>query len=465
MTTSDEFLAFSRFGLGARPGDLAKLTDPRAALLTEIDDPGMALINGPNLLDSASAYARIREAQKQRREARKVAASDPKPSSMADDAAPMSPGKPGPAAQAGLMQDEIRARLRRVKQADIGFTERLVAFWANHFAVEAGANQIVRGLAGAFEREAIRPHVLGRFVDLAMAATQHPAMLVYLNNAVSVGPDSRQGERRAKGLNENHAREFMELHTLGVDGGYDQADVTSFAKVLTGWTIGTQPNQVKVYGRFVFRPQAHEPGPQTVVGKQYDQPGVNQGRAVIDDLAASPATAHHIATKLARHFIADVPPDDLVDAVSKVFLDTGGDLHAVTSALVQSDSAWSMPLTKIRSPQEFLWASIRALDLDLKPKFVQRTLDDLGQSLWDPPSPQGFKDDVATWLAPDAMTNRLDFAELVATQANGDDDPRRIAADILGPDLSPNTRTAIERAESRAQALALMLMSPEFQRR
>src|SRR6185312_11487175 len=263
---------------------------------------------------------------------------------------------------------------------------------------------------------AIRPYVLGNFTDMTLAVTQHPAMLLSLNNVTSIGPDSPQGKRSSKGLNENHARELMELHTVGVDAGYTQADVTNFAKVLTGWTFGQGENDPEHYGRFIFRRQAHEPGPQTVMGKVYPQKGVDQGLAVIADLCASPATATHIATKFARYFVADAPDPALVKTLAETFSKTHGNLKAMTLALLGAPSAWTAPPDKLRTPQEFLWAAVRALDLDVQPNLVNRTLADLGEPLWNPPSPQGFKDDTATWLAPDAMTTRVDTAEVFASR-------------------------------------------------
>jgi uncharacterized protein (DUF1800 family) len=489
MGLSDAFAAFSRFGLGARPGDLDRLAgDPRAALAAEIADPATLLID-TDLPDTMAALAQIRTFQLARQIAKKGDSAGPAAnlallvSDMQAGTIPVPPGNappgatpvaaiapkgqvsvPGVMSPHDLMLAEIAARIDRVRTAEIGFGERLVAFWTNHFAVQAAAGEVVVGLAGAFEREAIRPHALGKFGDMLLAATRHPAMLVSLNNATSIGPDSPVGKRTGKGLNENHARELMELHSIGVDAGYSQADVTTFAKVLTGWTFGTDPRQPKNFGRFVFRAVAHEPGPQTIMGKLYPQAGAAQGLAAIADFAHSPATASHIALKLARHFVADTPDRALVKLLADTFTRTGGDLKAVTLALLDAPSAWSAPATKVRTPQEFVWAGIRALDIDPKPNLVVRALADLGQPLWNPPSPQGYKDDAATWLAPDAMTVRVDLAEQLAARAPRLTDPRTLATDLLGPALSAETRSAIDRAESRNQALAILLMSREFQR-
>lgn len=485
----DRYLAFTRFGLGPRPGDLKSMTgDPKAALLAEIGGPAALALADSSLLTTSDAYTQLRLFQRARQMAKQAPAAASTPASMSDamsagamDGAMASgaeamlpaaqidkngkvtvPGIPSPAQ---MMNAEIAARLAQVLAAPIGFGERLVAFWTNHFAVQAAADEGVRGMAGAFEREAIRPNVLGTFGDLLLAATQHPAMLLSLNNATSIGPDSPEGKKSGKGLNENHARELMELHTVGVTAGYTQADVTSFAKVLTGWTFGRGENDLETYGKFVFRKQAHEPGPQTVMGKVYAQPGIDQGLAVIADLAANPATATHIATQLARYFVADDPAQSLIDMLAGTFTKTGGDLKAVTTALINSPDAWATPASKLRSPQEFLWASVRALGLDIKPDLVNRTLADLGEPMWNPPSPQGFKDDVATWLAPDAMSTRVDVAQLLAAQDKSLGDPLALGTALMGGALSSDTQTAISRAESRQQAIALLLMSPEFQRR
>jgi uncharacterized protein (DUF1800 family) len=201
------------------------------------------------------------------------------------------------------------------------------------------------------------------------------------------------------------------------------------------------------------------------MGRRYPEGGVEQGEAVLADLARHPATAEHVAFKLARHFVADTPPPALVDKLKAVFLESDGDLQAVTLALLRSDEAWAAPAIKIRTPQEYLWSSIRALQADVTAIFVSRSLLALGQPLWNPPSPEGYSDLTAEWLAPDALTNRLDLAERIAGFADAAYDPRSLAPDILGPAISPATTEAIERAESPVQAYALLLMSPEFQRR
>ena len=488
----DNFIALQRFGLGGRPGDLVRIgADPRGAVLAEIT-PAAPLIEDRALPDTAAALETIRGIQMQRRADRKAdtaAAAAPDMTDGADAMAPEMAGEATPAAgskkktrkdkqaardaQKATAMDkpgnplaaELAARFASASAAPVGFAERWSMFWSNHFAVESDSNQLVRWLAGPYDREAIRPHVFGNFTDLLFAATRHPAMLRYLNNDGSIGPDSKAGQKRDKGLNENHARELMELHTIGVDAGYTQADVTSFAKVLTGWTFGQNPEQTGRFAQFVFNAAAHEPGPETVLGTSYAQKGVEQGEAVLNMLAAHPATATHIATKLVRHFVADEPPADLVAALATTFRDTEGDLAAVAKALVSADAAWAAPMTKLRLPQEYLLAAARALDLRPKPQQALKALATLGQPLFNPPSPEGFHDDVATWLAPDAMTNRLDVAQLLSAQADASADARAVADDILGAAQSDKTREAISRAEGPVQGLTILLMSPEFQRR
>jgi uncharacterized protein (DUF1800 family) len=373
-------------------------------------------------------------------------------------------------AEAGILtparyyRDELAARLDKATRVEIGYVERLVSFWTNHFAIEAGANGALRGIVGAFEREAIRPHVLGRFSDMLVAVTQHPAMLTYLNNAQSIGPNSRAGLRQGRGLNENHARELMELHTIGVDGGYTQADVTSLAKVLTGWSLSRGEADGLPAGTYVFRPNAHEPGAHVVLGKTYDDAGDGQGLAVLADLARHPATAGHVAAKLARHFVADDPQADIVAALAATFRDTDGDLAALARRLIEHDAAaWEGP-GKFKTPQQFIVSSARALNVMLKPNLAMQVLRALGQVPWDPPSPAGFDDTSATWLAPDAMTTRLDAAEQFAALAEPRIDPTALLADLTGGMASATTAETVRRAESRAQGLALLLMSPEFQR-
>ncbi|WP_315704979.1 MULTISPECIES: DUF1800 family protein [unclassified Bradyrhizobium] len=361
---------------------------------------------------------------------------------------------------------EALARLQRAVLADCGFTERLVAFWSNHFCISASKGELARIWAGAFEREAIRPHVFGRFADMLKAVEQHPAMLFFLDNQQSLGPDSRAGRNRQRGLNENLAREIMELHTLGVGGGYTQEDVTTLARIITGWTFAGRRGQLGTPGSFAFNANAHEPGPQTLLGKVYQDNGLAQGEAALADIARHPSTARFIATKFVRHFVADDPPPALVARLESVFRSTDGDLNALTLALVDADEAWSAPLTKIRNPYEFLVASGRLLArVPEDPGPYLGGLNSLGQPLWTPAGPNGFPDTNAAWAAPEGMKLRLDISAQLASKLGNAIDARELLDLVAGEAASSETRRTIERAESRQQALALLLMSPEFQRR
>jgi uncharacterized protein (DUF1800 family) len=380
-----------------------------------------------------------------------------------------SPAKP-PQAPLNVIQKTFRAealaRLQRGVQAECGITERLVAFWSNHFCISASKGELARMWAGAFEREAIRPHVLGRFADMLLAVEQHPAMLFFLDNQQSLGPDSRAGLNRKRGLNENLAREIMELHTLGVGSGYTQDDVTSLARIITGWTFVGRQGKLGEPGSFVFNVNAHQPGPQQLLGKTYQDNGVAQGEAALADIARHPATAKFIATKFVRHFVADNPPPALVAQLEGVFRKTDGDLRAMTSALVDADAAWSAPLTKIRDPNEFLVASGRLLArVPEDPGPYLGALNALGQPLWTPAGPNGFADTNAAWAAPEGMKLRLDISAQLASRIGNSVDPRELLDEVLADAASSETRRTIERAETRQQALALLLMSPEFQRR
>ncbi|MBW8754388.1 MAG: DUF1800 domain-containing protein, partial [Sphingomonadales bacterium] len=360
--------------------------------------------------------------------------------------------------------------------SDAPFVERMVHFWANHFAISAD-KLVVIPFAGAFEAEAIRPHVLGRFEDLLLAVERHVAMQLYLDQAQSIGPNSmlagiaaQRNPQRKAGLNENLAREIMELHTLGVRTGYSQADVTEFARALTGWSTGGLGRAAQRFGgepgTFVFRPAMHEPGTRVVMGKRYDQPGEAQGRAILHDLAAAPATADQIATKLARHFVSDTPPPALIERLSAAFRDSGGDLPTLYRALIEAPEAWAPEPAKFKTPWEWLVSSLRGIGMrEIGDMQVAPVMQQLGQPVWRPGSPAGFDDIAASWAAPDALVRRVEVAQRVALRVGDRLDARAIAPRLLPGVLSGETGQAIARAESPPTGLALLLVSPEFQRR
>jgi uncharacterized protein (DUF1800 family) len=319
-------------------------------------------------------------------------------------------------------------------------------------------------MAGPYEREAIRAHVLGRFGDMLQAVEGHPAMLFYLDNAQSIGPNSVNGINRDKGLNENLAREILELHTLGVRTVYKQEDVTSLAKILTGWTIIPAEVDPDHGAEFTFIRRMHEPGPLTVIGNTYHDSGVAQGRAVLADLARRPATAKHVATKLVRHFVSDEPSPALVDRLSKRFLETDGNLKEIAKVLVTAPEAWTAQRTKLKRPGEWMISAMRATGTapsDVGPVVQAQNL--LGEPLWRPPAPAGFSDDSTVWMA--GLAQRVDIANQMARRVAPSVDPQSLIDVALGPLASHETRTAAARAESRPQALALLFMAPEFQRR
>jgi uncharacterized protein (DUF1800 family) len=495
-------VALNRFGFGARggaSGDFVNAaSDPRGFVKAELNRPNGVLLDVPGQQSTPALAQLLFDYQEQVRAQRALGAPKVKPdAAMADTQARMmekvteavanatpesvmaprveprigtaSP-PPNPPQPLNVIQKTFRkealARLQRAIIADCGFVERLAAFWSNHFCISANKGELARMLAGSFEREAIRPYVLGRFSDMLRAVEQHPAMLFFLDNQQSLGPNSRAGQNRKRGLNENLAREIMELHTLGVGSGYTQDDVTSLARIITGWTFVGRQGQLGAPGSFVFNANAHEPGAQRLLGRTYEDNGVAQGEAALADIARHPSTAKFIATKFARHFVADDPPAALVGRLQDVFRKSDGDLKALALALVDSDDAWRAPLTKLRSPYEFLVATGRLLaQIPDDPGRYLGGLNLLGQPLWSPAGPNGFPDTNAAWAAPEGMKLRLDIAAQFASRVADSIDPRDLLEVAAADAASPDTRRTIERAESRQQAVALLLMSPEFQRR
>ncbi|WP_423142615.1 DUF1800 domain-containing protein [Parablastomonas sp. CN1-191] len=459
---SETSIALNRFGLGARIGD-SPPADPRRWLkdqLTAFDPvpaPIAAQAKSPALVAMLDEIRQARALVRAAKQSGQAAA-------------------PAGGQYTGLRDAYVGAVGARTESAlatPTPFAERLVHFWANHFAVSVDKMTTV-GLAGAFEFEAIRPHVMGRFADLLGAVERHPAMLLYLDQAQSVGPGSPLGLRaaangRKRGLNENLAREIMELHTLGVRTGYSQADVTEFARALTGWTVaglGRLPGAGRNAGSFAFVPALHEPGVRTIVGKTFGQSGEAQGQAVLAMLAAHPSTARHIATKLARHFVADDPPPALVGRLEQAFLGSNGDLPTVYRALVDAPEAWSVESGKFRTPWEWGIAALRATaSQDIVPQAATALFTQLGQPVWRPGSPAGWDDIAPSWAGPDALLRRVELSERLAARLTAPVDARSLAQTLFPGSVGTATREAVSRAESPAQGLALLLASPEMMRR
>ena len=477
-------LALHRFGVSPRPGSIAAIaSDPRGALLADLDRVSAGRISDTDLLSSGPAWRAAFAYQESQRLARRAERAMQQANAQGGGGAPPDmkpadqPGKPadqpgaaaaprpnpGPGVPQQIYLDEAKARFNAALGAEIGFVERLVWFWSNHFCVSADKGN-VRQICGAYEREAIRAHVLGRFGDMLLAVESHPAMLIYLDNVRSIGPDSLAGLRQKRGINENLAREILELHTLGVRSVYTQEDVTRFANVITGWTLVGMREDPARGGEFEFNARTHQPGAQMVIGKSYPDTGVEQGRAVLATLARHPATAKHVATKLVRHFVADEPPPALVERLAKRFLATQGDLKEVAKTLVTSPEAWEAPRAKLKRPGEWIVGALRAVGFtppDIGPMMQAHNL--LGEPLWRPSAPKGFTDESAPWL--DGLAQRLDIANQLARRVGGQADPREVFEEALAPLASTETRQTIMRAESRPQALALLFMAPEFQRR
>jgi len=455
-------IAANRFGLGARPGELARIgKNPQAWLLDQLEGPSRLPRILRSLPDSASVFEEVQAVRRAQRDAKRN-----------DDDIVQKYGK--------LIRrhyvSQTSARYRYAATTEHPFHERLVHFWSNHFAVSAD-KQPLPAIAGLMENEAIRPNVAGKFVDLLTAVEQHPAMIVYLDNQRSIGPNSQLGRRANRrrteqqfGLNENLAREILELHTLGVDGGYTQQDVTTFARVITGWSIGGANERGRFAdgtpGKFEFREIIHEPGAQKLLGKKYSQSGVDQGEAVLRDLAAHPSTARFVATKLVRHFVADEPPATLIDKMTATWLETSGDLAAVYAVLVETEEAWTTEHRKYKTPHDFVISTLRAFDHEPdRPQFIVGALDLMGQTPFRPGSPEGWPDTAEQWGGADALYKRIEWSNTVARLIGSRVDPVALGDEVLGGRFKPESRKAIARAESRVQGMTMFLASPDFQRR
>jgi len=442
MSTVRAVIAANRFGLGAKPGELAAVSaDPRGWLHEQLT---MAAPRPEALAETPDAAGRVREFLEAR------------------EGGPEAVERLLRGAMRDAYQADAAARTRAAIESDQPFVERLVQFWSNHFTVSAIKPMII-GVVGPYEAEAIRPYVTGRFADMLKAVVRHPAMLAYLDNLTSIGPNSRAGRRRGAGLNENLAREILELHTLGVDGGYAQDDVIALAAMLTGWSIGRLRDRRP--GAFKFHALAHEPGDKVLLGVRYPEAGEAESEAALDALARHPSTARHVATKLVRHFVGDDPPRAAVDHIANVFLSSGGDLRMVGAALVDLPDAWQAPLPKVRTPNDMVIAALRALEVPVEDDKLVGSLHLLGQAPFRADSPAGWPDTAADWLGPEALMRRTDWAVAVGDRVGRLIDPRKLAQQSIGPVASETTLFLINAAPSAAEGVAMTLLSPEFQRR
>ena len=475
MSSRDAAIALRRFGLGARSGELKRIAgDPRGFVLQSLtqsrrraDQRRCARAQSCDLCRRARGATPEETGRARRGDAigrRRQCASGAGATTAARSARPAAEAAPDtaqpqatapPAAKPGRIRREAFhrggvARFSHAATTDAAFLERLVMFWSNHFCVSANKGP-VRGIAGAYEREAIRPHVLGRFADMLIAVEQHPAMLIYLDNAQSIGPNSRAGLNRGRGLNENLAREILELHTLGVGGGY-----TPGGRHQPGphpdRLDGRQSRQCGDGTRQVLlcpgAPRARRPDS---AGQALSRRRAATGEEVLRDLAAHPATARHIARKLARHFVADDPPAALVQRLETTFLETGGDLAAVSKALVRVAGGLGGPARQGSAALRFSHRRrARLCARTPSPQEMLRLADQLGQPLWRPPAPAGWPDTDTAWAAPSALRERLRIAEVAARRADRRARPAHGCGGHLRRGHGPRPRARPSRAPRRA---------------
>lgn len=452
MTAVQSFIALNRFGLGPAPGEISRITDGPGWVMEQLRQPLESYSDGNPPV--GQIVQSLKDLQMMKKEAKQDGGV--KPEGFKDQ-------------RDDILQwvlNAIQARFIRNVTAANGLQERLVLFWSNHFTVSSRNKAAMAAIMPTLERDAIRPHILGKFEDMLLAVEQHPAMLLYLDNASSAGPNSIAGQRRGVGLNENLGREILELHTLGVNGGYTQTDVTTLAKIITGW--GINPPARGGDGNFHFEARTHEPGPQTLLGRVYTQDGVEQGGSALRDIAHSQPAARFIAEKLVRHFVADNPDPNDVNKVAARFYATGGNLAAVMETVVTLPSAWAQTMPKVKSPYEYMVSTFRALRLPpdtIEVKKLIGSLDTMDHRPFNAPSPAGWPDRADDWISSSAVMNRIEWGHALAQKIANSFDPLATARDILGPAASSETLTAISRAPSAVDGLALFLASPEFQRR
>lgn len=456
---SAQYIAYNRFSLGVHSKDKTQVKNYQQWLLNQYAHYEAKPSEWSRLLSSADAMKQSMTPKMQgmKKDAKKAARKVMRKTIK------------------GQYEAAVEARTLSALNTQAPFIERLVHFWANHFAISI-QKQSVKALAGSYELEAIRQHVLGNFKDMLFAVEQHPAMLLFLDQTNSMGPNSAAAARRNKrkpnkksGLNENLAREILELHTLGVRTGYTQQDVTEFAKALTGWSTAKQRSKTSyIAGKngFAYRSNIHEPGSRSILNKTYTQTGQAQAEAILSDLAIHPATAQHIATKLARHFVSDQPPKSLIDKLTKSFRHSKGDLKQVYTTLINAPEVWESSDFKFKTPWEWTISTLRGLgQRNLKKIKMAQVMKQLSQPVWSPGSPAGYDDIAATWASPNALMQRVELAQLYSKRMGRNIDARLLADSLLLGQLSDTSRIQIMRAESPSTALALLLVCPEFLRR
>lgn len=436
-----ETLSAIRFGFGLSPHSTAPLETEgliASAVETAADKPRIPFSQ------RAAQIRAYRESRKQGESARQAAQRKIRQSAISD----------------------VRAHLAYAV-SNGGFGARLTQFWSDHFTVAANG-PLLRLLVPDFVETAIRPNIPGRFPEMLRAVARHPAMLVYLNQVESIGPNSRVGTRRHRGLNENLAREILELHTLGVDADYTQTDVRAFAELLTGLSVKK--------GGFTFRPGISEPGPHRVLGKSYGQKRstLKDIEAALTDIALHPATATHIARKLLVHFIG-VTDDELVQRMANAYLHSNGALTEIYAVMLDADFSWSADFRKAKPPFDFIASALRAAGAqaqdiqDIKPNDLRQgvlgAMQLMGQPFFQPPGPDGWSEDPASWITPPGLAARIRWATAYAERIEATHDPRTFLETALADAASPRLRFAVAGSESRVEGIALALVSPEFNRR
>ena len=460
------WIAANKFGLGMKPGEVAGIAgDPRGWLRSQLQ----FITELPAVLENTGSSAElILQAREQQRTMRQLQ-NEPRDNSTQSVLRQLR------RTQSENQLSQLGNRLQAAISSPHPFSERLVRFWSNHFtiAVGGGPKQVIRQIALPYENEAIRPQLGGSFSDLLLAVEQHPGMLIYLDNAGSTGPRSQLGRRRDRGLNENLAREILELHTLGVNGGYGQGDVTALAEIITGWTVDQgQPGRAALSGSrnagsFRFVPAMHEPGVHRLLQKDYREDGVAQGEKALRDLAVHPATARHLAHKLVKHFVADVPPAAAVNRLEQVFLDTSGSLPALHGALIELEEAWDPAYRKLKTAEELIVSVARACNLETGnpgsavTRLLLQAQQILGQVPFTASSPAGWADEADIWGSPDALLKRIDWVHALVQVMPQNLDPLQLYEQVLPAEQ--NLLQVLQRAESVSQGMSLLFASPQFQ--
>ena len=451
-------IATQRFGLGPRPNEIAAINHHAEGWLLRQLSMSPALSFDTSLPDSAhilaaqTQYKQANKAYKKQQQANAVESN----TMAATETQNKTPKDPSYAFYKQLTADALQQAI----VSENSFNWRCLDFFSNHFSVTAQGS-VMTGLCATLEREAIAPNLFGRFEDLLLAVCKHPAMLIYLNNENSIGPSTRYAKKN-RGLNENLAREILELHTLGVNGGYQQQDVTELAKGITGWSVA-KPGKDKQQG-FIYRAKKHEPGTRLLLGKSYAEQGLQQGELMLKALANHASTARLISTKIVQSFISDQAPTQLVDHLTAAWHASKGDLKVVFKALISHPRAWQVQQQKYKTPREYVVSTYRTLaSKRLSIKQAQSALKTLGQQPFKAGSPAGYSDQQRDWDGASALMARINWVSQLA----GKKRLEKINIDTLietsfANTLSTNSYQMITRAESRQQALILLLLSPEF---